>query len=108
MRAVICRAWGEPEGLAIEDVLPPMPGPSEVVIDVKATGVNYADAIMVAGRYQTRPSFPFSPGLETAGTILRCGLGVTRFNPGDRVMAILAYGGFAEQVVAPEGETFAM
>ena len=66
MRAVICRAWGDPEGLAVEYVAPPMPGPGEVVIDVKATGVNYADAIMVAGRYQTRPAFPFSPGLETA------------------------------------------
>jgi NADPH:quinone reductase len=108
MRAVICRAWGEPEGLVVEDVAPPTPGPSEVVINVRATGVNYADAIMVAGRYQTRPAFPFSPGLETAGTVARCGSGVTRFNPGDRVMAILAHGGLAEQVVAPEGETFAM
>jgi hypothetical protein len=108
MRAVICRAWGEPEGLAVEHVAPPTPGPVEVVIDVKATGMNYADAIMVAGRYQTRPAFPFSPGLETAGTVARCGTGVARFNPGDRVMAILAHGGFAEQAVAPEGETFAM
>ena len=108
MRAVICRAWGEPEGLAVEHVAPPTPGRGEVVIDVKATGVNYADAIMVAGRYQTRPAFPFRPGLETAGTVARCGTGVTRFNPGDRVMAILAHGGFAEQAAAPEGETFAM
>ena len=108
MRAVICRAWGEPEGLAVEHVAPPTPGRREVVIDVKATGVNYADAIMVAGRYQTRPAFPFSPGLETAGTVARCGTGVTRFNLGDRVMAILAYGGFAEQAAALEGETFAM
>jgi NADPH2:quinone reductase len=53
MRAVICRAWGEPEGLAVEDVAPPAPGPGEVMIDVKATGVSYTDAIMVAGRYQT-------------------------------------------------------
>jgi NADPH2:quinone reductase len=108
MRAVICRAWGEPEGLVVEDVAPPTPGPHEVVIDVKATGVNYADAIMVAGRYQTRPAFPFSPGLETGGTVARCGPGVTRFKAGDRVMAILAHGGFAEQVVASEDETFAM
>jgi NADPH:quinone reductase len=108
MRAVICRAWGEPEGLVVEDVAPPTPGPGEIVINVRATGVNYADAIMVAGRYQTRPAFPFSPGLETAGTVAQCGSGVTLFNPGDRVMAILAHGGFAEQVVAPEGETFAM
>jgi NADPH:quinone reductase len=79
-----------------------------VLIEVRATGVNYADSIMVAGRYQTRPSFPFSPGLETAGIVRACGEGATRYRPGDRVMAILAYGGFAEQAVADEVETFAM
>src|SRR5207244_3504249 len=68
----------------------------------------YADAIMVAGRYQTKPPLPFSPGLETAGVVARCGDGVTRYRPGDRVMAILAYGGFAEQAVADEVETFAI
>jgi NADPH2:quinone reductase len=108
MRAVICRAWGEVESLTLEDVAAPTPGPGEVLIDVKATGVNYADAIMVAGKYQTRPSFPFSPGLETAGVVARCGDGVTRFKPGDRVMACLPHGGFAEQAVAPDAETFAV
>jgi NADPH:quinone reductase len=108
MRAVICRAWGSVDDLKLEDVAPPTPGPGQVVIDVKATGVNYADAIMVAGRYQTRPPFPFSPGLETAGIVARCGDGVTHCKPGDRVMAILAYGGFAEQALADEGEVFAI
>jgi NADPH2:quinone reductase len=108
MRAVICRAWGEIDDLRLEDVSPPAPGPGEVLIAVKATGVNYADALMVAGRYQTRPPLPFSPGLETAGVVVRCGDGVTRLRPGDRVMAILAYGGFAEMAVAPESETFAV
>jgi NADPH2:quinone reductase len=108
MRAVICRAWGEVETLAVEDVAPPAPGRGQVLIDVKATGVNYADAIMVAGKYQTRPAFPFSPGLETAGIVAACGEGVTRFAPGDRVMAVLAYGGLAEMALADEVETFAM
>src|SRR5687768_12066121 len=106
MRAVICRAWGAVDDLVLADVAPPMPGPGQVLIDVEATGVNYADAIMVAGRYQTKPPLPFSPGLETAGLVARCGEGVTRFKPGDRVMAILAYGGFAAQAVADEVETF--
>ncbi len=106
MRAVLCRAWGEVEDLTIEDVPPPIPGPGEVLIEVKATGVNYADAILTAGRYQTRPPLPFSPGLETAGVVARCGEGVTRLKPGDRVMAILAYGGYAEMAIAPEAETF--
>jgi NADPH:quinone reductase len=108
MRAVICRAWGPIDGLALEDVPSPTPGPGQVLITVKATGVNYADSIMVAGRYQTRPAFPFSPGLETAGVVARCGEGATRFEPGDRVMAILPHGGLAEQAVADEAETFAV
>jgi NADPH2:quinone reductase len=108
MRAVICRAWGEIEGLTVEKVASPIPGPGEVLLDVKATAVNYADSIMVAGRYQTRPPFPFSPGLETAGVVSQCGDGVTGFKPGDRVMAILAYGGLAEQAVATQEETFAI
>src|SRR5438034_2582990 len=90
MRAVICRAWGPVDDLKLEDVAPPTPGPGQLVIDIRATGVNYADSIMVAGRYQTRPPFPFSPGLETAGVVTRRGEAVTRFKTGDRVMAILA------------------
>ena len=69
MRAVICRAWGPVDDLKLEDVAPPTPGRGQLLIDVKATGVNYADSIMVAGRYQTQPTFPFSPGLETAGVV---------------------------------------
>jgi len=106
MRAVVCRAWGEVEALKVEDVPPPTPGPGEVLIDVRATAVNYADALLVAGRYQTKPPLPFSPGLETAGVVAACGEGVTRFSRGDRVMAVLAYGGLAEMAVAPEAETF--
>jgi len=106
MRAVVCRAWGEVEALTVEDVPPPTPGPGEVLIDVRATAVNYADALLVAGRYQTKPPLPFSPGLETAGVVAACGEGVTRFSRGDRVMAVLAYGGLAEMAVAPEAETF--
>jgi len=77
-----------------------------VLIAVKATAVNYADALMTAGRYQTRPALPFSPGLETAGVVSACGEGVTQLKPADRVMAILAYGGLAEMAVARESETF--
>src|SRR6059036_1000930 len=108
MRAVMCRAWGPIDDLIVEDVAPPTPGRGQVVINVHATGVNYADSIMVAGRYQTRPALPFSPGLETAGVVSACGEGVTRLKPADRVMAILAYGELAEMAVAPEAETFAI
>src|SRR2546425_1975465 len=86
MRAVMCRAWGPIDDLIVEDVAPPTPGRGQVVINVHATGVNYADSIMVAGRYQTRPTLPFSPGLEAAGVVTQCGDGVTRYKPGDHVI----------------------
>ena len=108
MRAVLCDAWGEVEGLRLGDAPPPIPAEGEVVLAVRAAGINYADALMVAGRYQTKPPLPFSPGLEAAGIVAACGDGVTRFRPGDRVMAILAHGGLAELAVAPEAETFAI
>lgn len=108
MRAVICHAWGPVESLKVEEVAAPVPAADEVLIDVRATSVNYADSIMVAGKYQTRPPFPFSPGLETAGVVEACGAGVTRFRPGDRVMATLGWGGLAERAVAKERETFAI
>ena len=108
MRAVICHAWGAVESLKVEEVPAPVPAANEVLIDVRATSVNYADSLMVAGKYQTRPPFPFSPGLETAGVVAARGAQVTRFRPGDRVMATLGWGGLAEQAVAKESETFAI
>ncbi|MFO1086892.1 MAG: NADPH:quinone oxidoreductase family protein [Reyranellaceae bacterium] len=84
----------------------PAPGSDEILIKVAATAVNYADSIMVAGRYQTKPELPFSPGLETAGTVAACGADVKGLAPGDKVMAILAYGGLAEYAVAPAAETW--
>ena len=108
MRAVLCRAWGEVDDLRVEEVPAPTPGPDDVLIAVKATAVNYADEIMTAGRYQTKPDLPFSPGLETAGVVAACGARVTKLKTGDRVMAILAYGGLAEMAVAPAAETFAI
>jgi NADPH2:quinone reductase len=106
MRALVCRAWGEVDGLSLEDAPPPVPKAGQVLIDVKATPVNFADTLMVRGQYQTRPDFPFSPGLETAGVIAGCGAGVTHLAPGDRVMALLDYGGMAEQALAAAGETW--
>jgi len=108
MRAMLCHAWGPVENLKLGDAAAPVPADGEVAIAVKAVGINYADAIMVAGNYQTKPPLPFSPGLEAAGIVAACGARVTRFKPGDRVMAILAHGGLAELAVAPEAETFAI
>jgi NADPH:quinone reductase len=106
MRALICREWGGVDRLTVGEAPVPEPAPREVLIRVQATGINYADSIMVAGRYQTKPPLPFSPGLETAGVVAVCGREASGFKPGDRVMAILAYGGLAEFAIAQSEETY--
>lgn len=100
MRAVVCRRLEGPDGLSIEDVPVPEPGPEEVRIRVAAAGVNFADTLITRGRYQIRPELPFVPGLEVAGIVDAVGPAAGDVRVGERVMATLAHGGFAEQVVA--------
>jgi NADPH2:quinone reductase len=100
MRAVLCKAYGPPASLVVEDVPALTPRPREVVIAVKACGVNFPDVLSIQGKYQIKPPFPFSPGREAAGVILRKGAEVSEFNVGDRVMASLDTGGFAEEAIA--------
>lgn len=102
MRAVICREWGTPEDLAVEDMPEPELTAGGVRVAVKAAGVNFADTLMITGEYQVRPPFPFSPGLEIGGKVLEVADGVTRVKPGDKVMGMVPHGGYAEQVIAPE------
>lgn len=106
MRAVLCEAWGAPEGLRLGEVDAPEPGPGEVRLAVHAAGVNFADILMVAGKYQEKPSFPFTPGLEAAGVVEAVGSNVTRVAPGDRVLALPASGAFAEAALAREDSVF--
>lgn len=101
MKAVICRAFGAPESLSIEDVNIDAPHEGEVQIAVKAAGLNFADILMVQGLYQVKPPFPFSPGLEIAGEVAAVAKGVQHVKVGDRVLAVVNYGGFAERVNAP-------
>ena len=106
MQGLICDRWSEVSELRIGKLEDPRPAADEVLIRVHTTAVNYADSIMVRGHYQTKPPFPFAPGLETAGEIVECGSEVTGFAPGDRVMAILAYGGLAELACAKAAEIY--
>jgi NADPH2:quinone reductase len=106
MRALICRAFGGLDTLEMADVSAPVPGAGEVLLDVVVSSANFADSIMVAGKYQTKPDFPFGPGLEAAGRVRAVGAGVDGFRPGDAVMATLAHSGFAEQAVAKAANTW--
>ncbi len=108
MRAVVCRAWGAPEDLTVEDVAVPTAGPGELRIAVAAAGVNFADTLLIAGKYQEKPDFPFTPGMEIAGEVVACGAAVEGFAPGDRVMAGVGVGGFAEQAVAKADDVILM
>jgi NADPH2:quinone reductase len=108
MRAVRCRAWGGPESLVIEAVSSPRPGPGEVVVDVKAAGVNFPDVLMIQGKYQIKPPLPFTPGVELAGIVKETGAGVTQVTPGDAVVANVPFGAFAEECVVPEASLLAL
>ena len=103
MKAVLCRAFGPPETLAVETVDPPAPGQGEVRIAVAAVGVNFPDLLLIEGKYQVRPPFPFSPGLECAGTVTELGPGAEGPAPGTRVLAYCSHGCMAEEVVTPAG-----
>jgi len=101
MKAVLCNAWGGPETLVVEEVPSPRPGADEVVVDVKAAGVNFPDVLMIQGKYQIKPSLPFTPGVELAGIVKEAGSGVTHVQPGDAVVANVVFGAFAEECVVP-------
>src|SRR6266436_6811477 len=98
MRAVLCKAYGPPKSLVIEDVPPLDAGPGEVVVSVKAASVNFPDVLIIQNKYQVKPPLPFSPGSEVAGIVKAVGDGVTRVTPAEAVFAFTTYGGFAEEV----------
>ena len=86
MKAILCQRFGTPDELVLADIPDPTPGPGEVVAKVAAVGLNFFDTLIIAGKYQTKPPFPFSPGGEFSGVVESVGAGVTAFKPGDRVM----------------------
>ena len=114
MKAVLCKQYGPPDSLVIEEVAPPTPSSQQVVVAVRACGVNFPDTLIIQGKYQHKPPLPFSPGAEIAGIVKAVGNDVTQCKPGDRVIAHIGWGGFAEEVVTeptrlmpmPEGMDF--
>ncbi len=115
MKAVLCKVYGPPERLVIEDIEPLKAGPGQVVIDVKACGINFPDTLIIEGKYQFKPEPPFSPGGEVAGVVKEIGEGVEGVKVGERVISFTGWGGFAEEVQTdatklipiPEGMDFA-
>jgi NADPH2:quinone reductase len=99
MRAVLCHAFGPPESLKLEDVDAPVPGPGEVLVDVHAAALNFPDVLMIEGKYQSQPPFPFAPGGELSGTVAALGEGVTDFQLGQAVFGGVGTGAFVEQAV---------
>jgi len=102
MKAVVLKQYGSFESLSLEELPAPEVGAGQVQVDVRAAGVNFPDLLVIAGTYQTLPKLPFTPGKECAGVVARIGEGVTSLRPGDRVMAQIGHGAFAEQVVVSE------
>ncbi len=101
MKAVLCRQWGPPEALTVEELPSPVAGPGQVLVEVHAAGVNYPDALIIQKKYQVQPELPFSPGAEVAGIVRAVGEGVRAWKPGDRVIANAPYGGYAQELAAP-------
>lgn len=101
MKALVSEGPGGPETLVLRDLPEPQPGPGEVLVAVRACGVNYPDVLIIQDKYQFRPPRPFAPGAEIAGIVERVGDGVTAFKPGDRVLGSLLAGGMAEKAVVP-------
>ena len=99
MKAVICKTHGGPETLVVEDVPSLRAGPGQVVIDVKAAGVNFPDLLIMQGKYQFKAPLPFSPGAEASGIVKSVGEGVTGLKPGDAVIAHMIWGAFAQEAV---------
>jgi NADPH2:quinone reductase len=99
MKAVLCKEWGPPELLVVEDVASPVAGPGEVLIEVHAAGVNFPDTLIIQKKYQFQPPLPFSPGGEVAGVIKAVGEGVKHHKPGDRVIGSNTWGGYAQELV---------
>lgn len=106
MRALVCREYGPPDSLVIIEVPESSVGRNDVRIGVKAAGLNFPDTLMIAGRYQVKPEFPFSPGMECAGEVLEVGSDVTAFKVGDRVMSVPGFGCMAEQVIVCDSKVY--
>ena len=108
MKALLCKQYGPPESLVVEDLPSPVAGEGEVVVTVKAASLNFPDVLIIENKYQFKPPLPFSPGSELAGVIKDIGPGVAHLKAGHRVMAFTIFGAFAEEVKLPAARVLRM
>jgi NADPH2:quinone reductase len=101
MKTLLCKEYGPPETLVLEDVPRPTAGPGMIVVDVRACGVNFPDVLIIENKYQFKPSLPFAPGGEISGVVSEVGEGVSGVAVGDRVLASTGFGGFSEALAIP-------
>ena len=101
MKALLSHEPGGPEMLRIDEIPPPVPGPGEILVRVRASSINFPDVLIIEDKYQRKPQRPFAPGGEIAGEVLALGEGVSGWSPGDRLITALGFGGLAEQIVVP-------
>jgi NADPH2:quinone reductase len=101
MKAILCKTWGSPDALGVEELPDVNPGPGEVAIDIHSAGVNFPDVLIIQNKYQFKPELPFIPGCELAGVIRTVGDGVTNVKIGDTVFAYVSKGAFAQQIAVP-------
>ncbi len=108
MRAILCSHWGGPESLHLTTVAEPVAADGTVLVETRAAGVNFADLLMIAGKYQENPRLPFTPGFEVAGVVRDVGRGVAGWRAGDRVMGMVPHGAWAERAAVPADQCFAV
>jgi NADPH2:quinone reductase len=102
MKAIRAHEWCTPRGLTIDEIDQPQPADRQILVRVNAAGLNFPDLLIITGKYQFKPALPFSPGFEIAGTVEKIGPAVTKFSEGQRVVAQVPVGGFAEYAIAEE------
>jgi len=108
MKALLCRQHGLPDSLVVDEIDDPVADAGDVVVDVRAAGVNFPDVLIIQNKYQAKPALPFAPGAEFSGVVSAVGSGVTDRRIGDRVIGSVTFGAFAEKVKLPASRTFKM
>ncbi|MGF1560532.1 MAG: NADPH:quinone oxidoreductase family protein [Flavobacteriaceae bacterium] len=106
MKAIRCKSYGPPSGLVLEEIDALKAGPKEVVVQVKACGLNFPDTLIIQGLYQLKPELPFTPGSDIAGIVKEVGEGVSHLKVGQEVFGFVPYGGLAEEVIVPSNACF--